>query len=223
MLLDENELFIFDWDGTLATSGALIRVSKMLKARYKLGYILKHKERYKVRSVNDLVIKEEKGKLVSTIYALYAKLYPVRLKPGSEELLKLLKKNRKRVCIFSDSNTTRLMAEARSTNMVKYVDFILSSDAIDRYKPDPSVISSSEISWHFISSVGSALLTSLYYFTTFIYVMIYKRIVILGVAFFWPFSCAGHLACQLCLRIDNPALHPLSTAEDQDRQLLRMP
>ena len=66
MLLDENELFIFDWDGTLATSGALIRVSKMLKARYKLGYILKHKERYRVRSVNDLVIKEEKGKLVST-------------------------------------------------------------------------------------------------------------------------------------------------------------
>ena len=140
MLLDENELFIFDWDGTLATSGALIRVSKMLKARYKLGYILKHKERYRVRSVNDLVIKEEKGKLVSTIYALYAKLYHVRLKPGSEELLKLLKKNKKKVCIFSDSNTTRLMAEVRSTNMVKYVDFILSSDAIDRYKPDPSGI-----------------------------------------------------------------------------------
>ena len=32
------------------------------------------------------------------------------------------------------------MAEVRSTNMVKYVDFILSSDAIDRYKPDPSGI-----------------------------------------------------------------------------------
>jgi HAD superfamily hydrolase (TIGR01549 family) len=140
MLLDENELFIFDWDGTLATSGALIRVSKMLKARYKLGYILKHKERYKVRSVNDLVIKEETGKLVSTIYALYSRLSMVRLKPGSEEILKLLKENKKKVCIFSDSNTTRLMAETRSTNVVKYADFILSADSINRYKPDPSGI-----------------------------------------------------------------------------------
>ena len=140
MLLDENELFIFDWDGTLATSGALIRVSKMLKVRYRLGYILKHKERYKIRSVNDLEIKEETSKFISTIYGLYSKLSKVSLKPGSEELLKLLKEEKKRVCIFSDSNTTRLMAETRGTNVVKYVDFILSADSINRYKPDPSGI-----------------------------------------------------------------------------------
>lgn len=140
MLLDENELFIFDWDGTLVTSGALIRVSKMLKARYKLDYVLKHKEEYEVRSTNDLVMKEGRSRIVSKMYQIYARFSSVKLKPGSEELLKLLKAKKKKVCIFSDSNATRLLSETRRTNVIKYVDFILSADSISRYKPDPSGI-----------------------------------------------------------------------------------
>ena len=140
MPLQENELFIFDWDGTLATSGTLIRISKMLKARYRLDYIMKHKEEYKVRSIADLQIKEEESRLVSKVYQLYARFSNAKLKPGSEEMLKLLKRKGKRVCIFSDSNTSRLLSETRRTNVLRYVDFILSADSIGRYKPDPSGI-----------------------------------------------------------------------------------
>ncbi len=140
MLLEDNELFIFDWDGTLVTSGFLIRVSKLLKARYRFDYIIKRPEVYRVKSIRHLMIKEETGRIFSTIYRLYSWLTVARMKPGAEELLKLLKEKGKKVCIFSDSNATRLLCETKSTKAIKYVDFVLSADSIKRYKPDPSGI-----------------------------------------------------------------------------------
>ena len=140
MLLDENDLFIFDWDGTLVTSGILIRVSKLIKTRYRIDHILRHRDTYEVKSVAGLEIKEETNKIFSIIYGFYSKLTAVRMKDGSEELLRALKEKGKKVCIFSDSNATRLIGEVRKTNVLKYADFVLSADSINRYKPDPSGI-----------------------------------------------------------------------------------
>lgn len=140
MFLEKYDLFIFDWDGTLSTSSALVKVTRFLKRRYNIGYIKNHKELYTIGSMKDVRRKEGRAKLYSFIYDIYSRFTRAEMKPGAMELLKTLKKHRKKVAVFSDSNRHRLYIETRKTNAVKYIDFILSADSIRSFKPDPAGI-----------------------------------------------------------------------------------
>ncbi|MDE1823222.1 MAG: HAD-IA family hydrolase [Candidatus Micrarchaeota archaeon] len=140
MFLEKYDLFIFDWDGTLSTSSALVRVTRFLKRRYNVDYIRKHKDLYSISSMKDVKRKEGRAKLYSFIYDIYSRFSSAELKPGAMELLKALKKHRKKVAVFSDSNRHRLYIETRKTNAVKYIDFVLSADSIKSFKPDPAGI-----------------------------------------------------------------------------------
>ncbi|MDE1851067.1 MAG: HAD-IA family hydrolase [Candidatus Micrarchaeota archaeon] len=140
MFLEKYDLFIFDWDGTLSTSSALVKVTRFLKRRYNIDYVRAHKELYTIGSMKDVRKKEGRAKLYSLIYDIYSRFTRAELKPGAMELLKALKKHRKKVAVFSDSNRHRLYIETRKTNAVKYLDFILSADSIRSFKPDPAGI-----------------------------------------------------------------------------------
>lgn len=138
MSMHDYELFIFDWDGTLSTSMMIVRVSNLLRIRYRKKHILKHKEDYIAKAGRNIKAIERADGFYSKLYDIYSRFAKPSLKPGALELLEELKRRGKKVAIFSDSQNYRLMLEARTLGIVDKVDFILSASSIDSYKPDPS-------------------------------------------------------------------------------------
>ena len=136
-LLSENDLFIFDWDGTLSTSTLLVAVSRLFQRRYDPKYIRRHEARYR-KEVRDYEINETRGRELAWIYDAYVAVFPPRLKPGALELLAYLRKSHKKVVLFSDSKSYRLVSELRLLKVTDYFDFVLSASSVDRYKPDPT-------------------------------------------------------------------------------------
>ena len=137
MPIGDYGLFIFDWDGTLSTSTFLVRLSRLLQRRYSVGYIKAHFEDYRKQEAKGVKMKEEVNRTYARLYDVYSFFYRPKLQPGVKDLLRDLKARKKRVAIFSDSSRYRLMSEVKMLGLLKYVDFILSADSIDRYKPNP--------------------------------------------------------------------------------------
>jgi phosphoglycolate phosphatase len=140
MSMDDYDLFIFDWDGTLSTSTFIVRVSNLLRVRYLPKHMQKHKEDYMRNAARNLKIKEEKNKMYAYLYDLYSALFAPRLKTGAIELIKTLRKKGKKIAIFSDSQAYRLLLEVRKLGVLDYFDFVLSASSIGYYKPNPSGI-----------------------------------------------------------------------------------
>jgi phosphoglycolate phosphatase len=138
MAIRDYELFIFDWDGTLSTSTFIVRVSNLLRKRYRKKHIMQHRGEYESRAERNIAITEEGNRLFSLLYNIYSVFVMPRLKPGAMEMLIALKKKRKKVAIFSDSQNYRLILEARQLGIVGKVDTILSASSIGYYKPDPT-------------------------------------------------------------------------------------
>ncbi len=140
MLIDRYRLFIFDWDGTLATSTSLVRAARLMQTRYNVGKIAKKRAKFKADKNTELNESVRLNRLYAFIYELYSAFYKPKLKPGALELLKLLKKRGKKIAIFSDANKHRLFIEARKLGVTEYSDFMLSAASIKRFKPDPTGI-----------------------------------------------------------------------------------
>jgi HAD superfamily hydrolase (TIGR01549 family) len=138
MLLEKYKLFIFDWDGTLSTSTALVRATRFLERRYDIGYIRKNRKRFEIRTVSELKAQERKNELFAFAYSIYSIFAKVKLKENALETVKFLKKRRKKIAVFSDSKKERIFIEMRELGMLDYVDFVLSADSIKRYKPNPT-------------------------------------------------------------------------------------
>ncbi len=137
-LSKDYDLFIFDWDGTLSTSTILVRLSSFLKKRYNRGYVMQHKEYYSSGYKTTMSRDEAMLKHYAILYDLYSLFSRPRLKGGSIEVLKALKKKHKKVAVFSDSKRYRLLKEMKNLGIIDYVDFALSAASIGAYKPNPS-------------------------------------------------------------------------------------
>lgn len=140
MLTDRYDLFIFDWDGTLSTTTQIVRSARLLKRRYSLSEINKHKEMYINESESPAEIKAQGdiNSFYNFIYGLYSVFYRPKLKKGTFELLEQLRKKGKKIAIFSDSNRHRLLIETRNLGVFQKVDLVLSSDTIKMFKPNPA-------------------------------------------------------------------------------------
>ena len=138
-MLEDNDLFIFDWDGTLSTSTLIVAISRLLTRRYDPEYVKKHEAKYRA-IVRNVEIRETRSRALAAVYDMYIRFFPPRLKGGALDLLKHLRKSGKKVALFSDSKGYRLTAELRVLHMFDYFDFVLSASSIDRYKPDPTGI-----------------------------------------------------------------------------------
>ncbi len=137
MPLGDYKLFIFDWDGTLSTSTLLVRLSRILQRRYSLGYIKAHFKDYESQSLKDVEVTEEVDRVYARLYDIYSHFSRPGLQPGAVELLKELRRRKRKIAVFSDSTRYRLGKEVRMLGLARYVDLILSADSIERYKPNP--------------------------------------------------------------------------------------
>ncbi len=138
-LLRKFDLFIFDWDGTLSTSGFLTVVRDSLKQRYKPWYIKEHMEEFRKENfeIQNIKIEAEEHKLYESIYDVYSTFVKTKLREGALETLQSLKNAKKKVAIFSDARPYRLKQETHSLNLSKYFDLVLCSELVDSYKPYP--------------------------------------------------------------------------------------
>lgn len=139
-LLKNYDLFIFDWDGTLSTSTVLVRVSHFFKKRYNPEYIRSHASSYKQPKKVNIPFRSAEARTVSWIYELYSVFTKPRLREGTVELLKELKKRNKKIALFSDGAQHRVHAEVKRLGLEEYFDVILSAETIHAYKPNPTGI-----------------------------------------------------------------------------------
>ena len=140
MLFRDHDLFIFDWDGTLSTSTLLVRATHVFKLRYNPDYIKRNSERFKAQMAAKMRAESDPSPLYRMMNRVYAMVANPKLKPGAVEIMERLKKRGKKTAIFSDSNRYRLFIETRTLGMLDRVDFVLSSDAVRSYKPNPAGI-----------------------------------------------------------------------------------
>ncbi len=138
MQLTDSELFIFDWDGTLSTSTAIVRISNFLRPRYRKSHILKHSGEYTTGITRSVKAIERENKGFAFLYDIYSFFVMPRLKEGAAELLDRLRSKGKKVAIFSDSENYRLLTEVKKLGMLGRVDLVLSASTIGYYKPDPT-------------------------------------------------------------------------------------
>ncbi|MEM3572133.1 MAG: HAD hydrolase-like protein [Candidatus Micrarchaeaceae archaeon] len=144
MQISDYRTFIFDWDGTLSTSTFLVRISRFFKRRYGADYITAHANEYTKGSMSESRIMrnaEENEIHWSVVYEFLYSIYLVFGKPkpreGAIELLQYLRSKRKQIAIFSDGKRYRLIRELRMLGMADYIDFLISADEINAFKPYP--------------------------------------------------------------------------------------
>lgn len=138
-ILSKYDLFIFDWDHTLTTSTWFIALLSVA-IRRRRGRIGERRREVHMpdRAIRNIKIDESFSRFYATFDDIYSFAFRPKLKPGAAPLLESLKKKRKKVAVFSDSKTYRLLKETSSLGMLRYVDFALSAESIGYYKPDPT-------------------------------------------------------------------------------------
>jgi FMN phosphatase YigB (HAD superfamily) len=138
-ILSKYDLFIFDWDHTLTTSTVIIRIIHILgKGRGKLNKKGYEKDYDPKNAIRNIQMREDVNRLYSFFDDIYFLLFRPKVKENSLLLLDFLRKKHKKIAIFSDSKTYRLIKETRELGVAKYIDCVISAESIDRYKPDPS-------------------------------------------------------------------------------------
>ncbi|MDE1870582.1 MAG: HAD family hydrolase, partial [Candidatus Micrarchaeota archaeon] len=129
-LIDDFDLFIFDWDGTISTSSVLVRLSHYFKRRYNPEYIRSHESEFRQpRSVNS-PFGANRMRLANFFYGLYTFFVRTHLREGAIEMLEILKKKNKKVALFTDGSRHRVEAELKRLGMAKYFDIIISAESI---------------------------------------------------------------------------------------------
>lgn len=138
-ILSKYELFIFDWDHTLTTSTFVVTLLNLLKEkRLRRSMARRRETRVPKKGLRNVKIDEKVSGFYSAFDDLYGIVFKPKLKHNADMLLELLKKNRKKVAIFSDSKNYRLLKETGALKVLRYVDFALSAESIGYYKPNPT-------------------------------------------------------------------------------------
>ena len=87
----ENELFIFDWDGTLSTSTLIVAASRIFRKSYRPKNIKKNTQFYKQIGKRTLSVelKQDSSKAFAFLYDFYARMYMPKAKRGGLIKIKL--------------------------------------------------------------------------------------------------------------------------------------
>ncbi len=138
-ILSKYDVFIFDWDDTLADPKPFPSPAKMIFRDIAYDAAVGCQEMFKPdKNLNG--IEDRGGGLYPLIYDAYSIFFHPKLKPGAARLLELLKRNRKKVILFSDGKHYRIMKELKALGVDKYFDAIISVASTGHKKPDPTGI-----------------------------------------------------------------------------------
>ncbi len=137
----EIDLFIFDWDGTLNSMRLTMRINEAVKRA--LGIWNKDS------SIKDLSnmdynlkkqLKDEERKLdvLTFLFDIFLNFSKPRLHNDTVALLKKLRSRHKRMAIFSNGRSQRILSELKRLNILYYFDSVVSGRHIHEIKPNPT-------------------------------------------------------------------------------------
>lgn len=140
-MLNKYDAFVFDWDGTLNNLRFTVWLNEKLKRA--LGIWNKDSSIKKI-DINSHDIKR-KIKAGNIEYDIAMPLVDVlmffskpKLHNDTRELLEALKKHRKKIAIFSNGRSSRLIRELSYAGIADYFDVIVSGMDIKAMKPNPT-------------------------------------------------------------------------------------
>lgn len=135
------DLFIFDWDGTLTSMKLLNALNESLNPVWK---------RKKTESMNSSVSKktikteetaeEKEFKRYEWLVDGFMLLMSPKLQNGSMKTLQKLRRENKKIAMFSNGSYWRIVSEAKKLKIYRYFDDIVSSQSIGYLKPNPTGI-----------------------------------------------------------------------------------
>jgi len=140
-LLNRYNLFIFDWDNTLVSASFLLNLTRYMKSRYwKRPSSIKIKTVPTSRELSGIRLEdlEIESRIFSVAYSAYLAVQKPKLKPQAVKVLSRLKSSGKKVAIFSDGRSYRILKEIHIFDLGRYIDFALGANTIAKYKPDPT-------------------------------------------------------------------------------------
>ncbi|MGH2638301.1 MAG: HAD family hydrolase [Rhabdochlamydiaceae bacterium] len=140
-MLKKYDAFVFDWDGTLNNLRFTVWLNEKLKRA--LG-IWNRDSSIKKISIKDHDLKRKMAAdgIENDIAVPFVDLLMLFSKPrlhnDTKELLETLKRHKKRIAIFSNGRSSRLVRELTYAGIVDYFDVIVSAMEIKAMKPNPT-------------------------------------------------------------------------------------
>jgi HAD superfamily hydrolase (TIGR01509 family) len=137
----DHDLFVFDWDGTLNNMRLLMRINESLKRA--LGLWNKDSSIKDFTHVNyDLKKKlkneEMKNDVLTYVFDALLNFSRPKLHPGTIKMLKDLRKRGKKIAVFSNGRSHRVIREMKILGITDYFDIIVSARDLNALKPNPT-------------------------------------------------------------------------------------
>ncbi|MEM3827278.1 MAG: HAD hydrolase-like protein [Candidatus Micrarchaeaceae archaeon] len=149
--VDDYDLFLFDWDGTLCVEPFLLKLNKVLNPSWRLKKMRANEEATQKSALlrNGDAAKhiykrgafEEINEIETEIEARMAdisiSLFKPRLREGAKMVLEKLSKRRKYIALITDGALYRIYREVEKLGVLNYFEALLSLQTIGKLKPNP--------------------------------------------------------------------------------------
>lgn len=140
-LLKDTDLFIFDWDGTLNSMRLTMWINESVKRA--LGIWNRDSSIKDIGKMDfDLKkrLKDEGRKLdaLTFLFEIFLSFSRPKLHNDTIELLEKLRRSRKKIAIFTNGRSQRLVKELKYLGITDYFDSIVSAREIHEIKPNPT-------------------------------------------------------------------------------------
>ncbi len=140
-LIRDYDLFVFDWDGTLNSMRITMRINESIKRAlgiWNTDSRIKDFKRVDYDLKKKLKGEEWKNDFMTYLFDFLLNISRPRLHNDSIKLLKYLHKRGKKIAIFSNGRSHRIVRELRILGIVDYFDSIVSARDLNTLKPNPS-------------------------------------------------------------------------------------
>lgn len=140
-MLKKYDAFVFDWDGTLNSLRLTVWLNEKMKRALGLWNRDSTIKRINIRD-HDLRKRMDADGIEYDIAVPLVDLLMAFSKPklhnDTKEILEVLKRHRKKIAIFSNGRSSRLVRELTYAGIVDYFDVIVSGMDIKAMKPNPT-------------------------------------------------------------------------------------
>ena len=140
-LLKKFDLFVFDWDGTLSKSIRIFTQKVDPFWKYKKMRYGRVGRGAKAGRAADVLVTRHGSKIERRMLLPIADISLFFIKPSlypdAKEVLEILKKKGKRIVLFTNGASYRVLRELKYLGLVDYFDAIVSAQDLKALKPNP--------------------------------------------------------------------------------------
>lgn len=135
------DLFIFDWDGTLNNMRLTLRMNEAFKRAFGLwnrDSTIKDFKRVDYELKRKLRSEEMRIDLLTSMFELLLNFSRPKLHNDTLALLMRLRRKRKKIALFTNGRSQRIVRELKILHIDGYFDSIVSARELHALKPNPT-------------------------------------------------------------------------------------